>query len=141
MAELNLEVTEIFQKNRHSLRDVVINRGGTRSSKTFSLCQLMCMKLVSEPNKRIIIARKTFPSLRHSVYKDMITMLKEYKIYELGTHNKSEHTFTYHYSKSQVIFISVDDAHKVRGLEANYVWLNEADAFTYEDFNQLYLIW
>lgn len=139
MAELNLQVTEVFQKNRHSLRDVVINRGGTRSSKTFSLCQLMCMKLISEPNKRIIIARKTFPSLRHSVYKDMITMLQDYKIYQLGTHNKSEHTFTYHYTKSQLIFISVDDAHKVRGLEANYVWLNEADAFAYEDFNQLYL--
>ncbi len=137
--DLNLEVTQIFQKNRASTRDIVINRGGTRSSKTYSLCQLMCFKLVSEPKKRIIIARKTFPTLRHSVYKDMIDMLKEKKIYELGTHNKSEHTFTYHYTQSQIVFLSVDDAHKVRGLETNYVWLNEADAFTFEDFNQFYL--
>ena len=99
----------------------------------------MCSYLISQENKRIIIARKTFPALRHSVYKDMIDMLKTYKIYELGTHNKSEHTFTYHYTKSQLVFLSVDDAHKVRGLESNYVWLNEADSFTYEDFNQLYL--
>ena len=121
MADLDLNTTTIFKRNRTAQSDIVINRGGTRSSKTYSLCQLMCFKVVTEPNKKIIIARKTFPALRHSVYKDMIDMLKEYKIYELGTHNKSEHTFTYHFTKSQIVFLSVDDAHKVRGLESNYV--------------------
>ena len=139
MADLDLNTTTIFKRNKEAQSDIIINRGGTRSSKTYSLCQLMSFKLITEPNKKIIIARKTFPALRHSVYKDMIDMLKEYKIYELGTHNKSEHTFTYHYTKSQLVFLSVDDAHKVRGLESNYVWLNEADSFTYEDFNQLYI--
>jgi len=137
--KLKLKTTSIFNKNLTANTDIVVNRGGTRSSKTYSLCQLMCFKLISEPNKRIIIARKTFPSLRHSVLKDMITMLKQLGIYDLGHHNKSEHTFTYNYTQSQLIFLSVDDAHKVRGLESNYVWLNEADAFTFEDFNQLYL--
>ena len=70
-----MTITKVFQDNLDSKSDIIVNRGGTRSSKTFSLCQLMCMKLISEPNKRIIIARKTFPSLRNSVYKDMITML------------------------------------------------------------------
>ena len=131
MKKLSLKITEIYNKNLTAKSDIVINRGGARSSKTFSLCQLMCSYLISQQSKRIIIARKTFPALRHSVYKDMIDMLKEYKIYELGTHNKSEHTFIYHYTKSQIVFLSVDDAHKVRGLESNYVWLNEADSFTY----------
>ena len=139
MKKLKLKTTKIFQRNLVAENDIIVNRGGTRSSKTFSLCQLMCFRLISEPNKRIIIARKTFPSLRHSVLKDMITMLKDLDIYDLGTHNKSEHTFTYHHTGSQIIFLSVDDAHKVRGLESNYVWLNEADAFTFEDFNQLYI--
>ena len=90
--KLKLKTTSIFNKNLTANTDIVVNRGGTRSSKTYSLCQLMCFKLISEPNKRIIIARKTFPSLRHSVLKDMITMLKELGIYDLGHHNKSEHT-------------------------------------------------
>ena len=137
--KLKMRTTNVFRRNILSDSDIIVNRGGTRSSKTYSLCQLMMFKLISEPNKKIVIARKTFPALRHSVYKDMIDMLKEHEVYDLGVHNKSEHTFTYRFTGSQIVFMSVDDPHKVRGLETNYCWLNEADAFTIDDFNQFYL--
>ena len=136
---LNLQITKIFKKNKESSADIIVNRGGTRSSKTYSLCQLMLLKLVSEPDKRILIARKTFPALRNSVYKDMIELLVETEIMQQGTHNKAEHTFIYHPTRSQIVFASIDDPQKFRGAEWSYAWLNEANEFNYEDFNQIYL--
>ena len=137
--KLNLQITKIFKRNKESNANIVLNRGGTRSSKTYSLCQLMLMKLVSEPDKRILIARKTFPALRNSVYKDMIELLIETDIMTQGTHNKAEHTFIYHPTRSQIVFASIDDPQKFRGAEWSYAWLNEANEFNYEDFNQIYL--
>ena len=135
---MNLDTTPIFTKNLHSTSDIIINRGGTRSSKTYSLAQLIILRMISEPDKRILIARKTFPALRMSVYKDVIDILKQHDLYNLGTHNRTEHVFTYP-NGSQIWFGSVDDPQKYRGAEWNYVWLNEANEFTKEDFDQLYL--
>lgn len=135
---MNLETTPVFTENFHSTSDIIINRGGTRSSKTYSIAQLIILRLITEPDKRILIARKTFPALRMSVYKDVIDILKKHNLYNIGNHNRTEHVFTFP-NESQIWFGSVDDPQKYRGAEWNYVWLNEANEFTKEDFDQLYL--
>ena len=42
-----MEATEIFERNYDSTAKIVINRGGTRSSKTWSLNQLCALWLIS----------------------------------------------------------------------------------------------
>ena len=42
-----MEVTPIFTKNRNTTKKIVVNRGGTRSSKTYSIAQLCAFWLVS----------------------------------------------------------------------------------------------
>ena len=69
----------------------------------------------------------------------MIELLVETEIMQQGTHNKAEHTFIYHPTRSQIVFASIDDPQKFRGAEWSYAWLNEANEFNYEDFNQIYL--
>jgi len=118
---------------------IVLNRGGTRSSKTYSICQLLLLKLVSEKNKRFLIARKTFPALANSVLRDMVEMLKHHDIYKMCKHNLSNHTLIYLPTGSEIVFASIDDSQKFRGAEWNYVWLNEANEFKYDDFTQIYL--
>ena len=43
--EVNMDVTEVFEKNYNALFDsdarFIINEGGSRSSKTYSICQLI----------------------------------------------------------------------------------------------------
>ena len=131
--------TGVFDDNLNATGEIVVNRGGTRSSKTYSLIQLFIYKLVTEPNKRMLITRKTFPALRNSVYRDLIEYIKENGVYYLGVHNKSEHTFTYKPTGSTIIFASIDDSQKFRGAEWNYAWFNEANEFTFDDFNQVFM--
>lgn len=137
MNSLDLEVTPVFVENYETDARLVVNRGGTRSSKTYSLAQLHIQKLISEPNKRFLISRKTFPALRTSAMSDVIDLLKEYGLYESAWHNKTEHTFEYPPTESKLYFISIDDEQKIRGPEWNYAWFNEANEMTYDDFKQV----
>jgi phage terminase large subunit len=137
--DLNLQVTPVFIRNMEADADIVINRGGTRSSKTYSLAQLFIQKLVTEPRKRFLISRKGFPALRISVMNTVISLLKEHGIYRKDHHNKTENTYRYPYTGSAFYFVSIDDEQKIRGPEWNYVWFNEANEMTYDEFKQPYL--
>jgi len=138
--ELQLKVTSVFTRNQEALEDkgvrFIINQGGTRSSKTYSLCQLLIVYGLSNPNKIISIIRKSFPSLRSSVMRDFFEVLKELGIYSEKYHNKTEHIYTLP-NGTTISFFSLDDAQKIRGRKHSVVWADEANELSFEDFNQL----
>ena len=111
---MELNSTIIFEKNYNALQSgvrFIINEGGSRSSKTYSLCQMLIVYCMQHPNKVISIIRKTFPALRATVMRDFFEILKELDIYSVDRHNKSEHIYTFE-NGSIVEFFSVDDAQK-----------------------------
>jgi phage terminase large subunit len=115
---MEIKSTVIFEKNYEALNDsgvrFVINEGGSRSSKTYSLCQLVIIYCIQNSGKVVSIIRKTFPALRATVMRDFIEILKELNIYSIEDHNKSEHIYTFS-NGSIVEFFSVDDEQKIRG--------------------------
>jgi phage terminase large subunit len=137
---MEIKSTIIFEKNYAALNDdairFVINEGGSRSSKTYSLCQLIIIYCLQNNNKVVSIIRKTFPALRATVMRDFIEILKELNIYSLEDHNKSEHIYTFS-NGSIVEFFSVDDEQKIRGRKRDIAWCNEANELYFDDFTQL----
>lgn len=123
------------QEWRKKEKRLIINEGGTGSSKTYSLAQLFAVLLMKERKAQITIARKTFPSLRATAMKDFFNILKEWGVYKEENHNKSENT--YKYKNNEIDFISILEPTRVRSRRRNYLWLNEANEFAYEDFQQL----
>ena len=138
--EISIQHTNVFRRNYDALenKDVrfVINQGSTRSSKTYSLCQLMIVYCLNNPNKLVSIVRKSFPSLRATVYRDMIDILTELKIYSEKFHNKTENIYTFP-NGAKMEFFSLDDSQKVRGRKRDLLWCNEANELSFEEFNQL----
>ena len=138
--ELELRVTPVFSKNYDAFnnRDIrfIINQGSSRSSKTYSLCQLMVFYCLNNPNKLVSIVRKSFPSLRATVYRDMIEVLNNLNLYSEKYHNKTEHIYTFP-NGSQIEFFSLDDSQKVRGRKRDVLWANEANEIPYESWMQL----
>jgi phage terminase large subunit len=114
----------------------IINQGGTRSSKTYSLCQLLIAVALSEPKSVISIVRRTGPALRASVMKDLIGILKEYGIYNQENHQKTEWTY-YFDNGSEIAFFSADNDLKLRGRAHKIVWINEANELNYDIFAEL----
>jgi len=127
-----IETTRIYRRNRNSIARYIINVGGARSSKSHSIAQLIIEKLVNERGKKILVARKTMPALRLTAYKLIIDLMMEYGLYERCVHNKSENTIKI--NGNFLLFVSIDDPEKVKSSEWNYIWLEEANEFTWNDF-------
>src|SRR3989304_5593044 len=85
--------TNIFERNKNSKAFVILNVGGARSSKSYSICQLFISKMVTETGKKFGICRKTFPALRMTAMLLFFDLVKEYGIYDESKHNKTFNTY------------------------------------------------
>jgi phage terminase large subunit len=126
----------VFEKNHQSKAKIKVNQGGTRSSKTYSLTQLIVIKAL-EKQRTITVVRKTLPALKATAYRDFLEILQDNGIYKVENHNKSE--MTYNLQGSLIEFVSVDQPQKIRGRKRSILFINEANELTYEDFKQLIL--
>lgn len=137
---MEINSTVIFEKNYEALQDdsirFIINEGGSRSSKTYSLCQMIIVYSLQNKGKVTSIIRKTFPALRATVMRDFLEIMKDMDLYDVNAHNKSEHIYSFP-NGSIVEFFSVDDEQKIRGRKRDLAWCNEANELFYDDFTQL----
>lgn len=136
---MEINSTIVFKWNWEALtseKRFIINQGGSRSSKTYSLCQLLIVWCLQNPNKVVSIVRKTFPALRATVMRDFFEVLKDLNLYDKSSHNMSENIYRFP-NGSLVEFFSIDDEQKVRGRKRDIGWCNEANELWFEDFQQL----
>lgn len=134
---LDIKGTAIFYRNLQSQAKVILNRGSARSSKSYSILQVLVYRFLQERKKKILILRKTLPSLRISTwlaFKEIIS--------SLGMSNfiKEEKQFLNYYLEDNFIhFGSLDDLEKIKSSEWNYIFMEEATEFDYTDYQILKL--
>ncbi|MEM4626455.1 MAG: PBSX family phage terminase large subunit [Candidatus Bilamarchaeaceae archaeon] len=137
--ELIIKHTKVFTKTLAAYQDpnvnIIINQGGTRSSKTYSITQLIILECLKSQNKTYSIIRKSFPALRASVMRDFFDLLKNLNLYSEENHNKTEHL--YNLNNNLIEFFSLDDEQKVRGRKRDILWINEANEIDEDSFLQL----
>jgi phage terminase large subunit len=140
MSELTIKQTPVFNWNYDALRDdkvrFIINQGGSRSSKTYSLCQMVIVYCLTTPNKMVSIIRKTFPTLRGTVMRDFFEVMNDLGLYNQSSHHKTENI--YHFPNgSMVEFFGADNEQKLRGRKRDVLWINESNELNFEEFTQL----
>ena len=137
---LNIQATPIFKKNWEALSDpklrYIINEGGARSSKTFSILQCLIVSALKTKGISISIVRASFPSLRGSIMRDFIEILHTLNLYSEKNHNKTEHIYQFD-NGSKVEFFSTDSEQKLRGRKRDILYCNEANELTEDVFLQL----
>ena len=133
-----IECNKQFYQTINSNKRIIVHQGGSRSGKTYAICQYIIYLLTTRKEKLIItVARKTLPALKGSVYRDFMEIAERVGIIYFAQINKAEMTFKY--KNHLVEFISLDNEMKVRGRKRTHCFLNEANEFFLEDFNQLSL--
>lgn len=133
-----VECNTQFYQTVNSDKRIIVHQGGSRSGKTYAICQYLIYLLTTRKNKLIItIARKTLPALKGSVFRDFMEIAEKVGISYFAEINKADLTFKY--KNHLVEFISLDNEMKVRGRKRTHCFLNEANEFYLEDFNQLSL--
>ena len=139
MSAISLKQPKTYYDSIGSSARIQVHQGGTRSGKTFSLCQVIITWCLENENAGwvLTIVRKTMPSLRASVMRDFIQILETEGWYSEAHHNKS--SCQYRLFGNLIEFISVDQPAKIRGRKRNLCFINEANELTYEDYQQLIL--
>ena len=137
MKKKEVEYTVVFDKLLKAEHPIIVCVGGARSSKSYSVAQLLIKRMLEEKNKNFLILRKTRPSLKLSAYKLFMDLIKDYGIFKRDDLNMSD--LIYHYKTNYIVFTSIDDPEKIKSTDWNYIWLEEANEFTYDDFTILKL--
>lgn len=137
--ELEIQHTNVFTRSLEALQSdcrFIVEQGGSRSSKTYSLCQMVIVYCLTNPGKMVSIIRKTFPTLRGTVMRDFFEVMKELELYDEKLHHKTENMYNFP-NGSSVEFFGADNEQKLRGRKRNILWINEANELNFEEFTQL----
>lgn len=137
---LKIRGTGVLRKNLKAFDDgkrIIVNQGGTGSSKTYSLCQLHIGLALKNAGGVMSIVRQTMPALRATAMRDFFTLLEQLNLYDARFHDKTNNTYRLH--GTLIEFFGLDESQKVRGRKRNTLWINEANELSYEEFQQLNL--
>ena len=141
---MRLDTTPIFTKNYNSTKKIVINRGGTRSSKTRSLAQISLLFLITgQVTKTLLIPKGVWSTVRRfsttldaTVMRDFEEEMDKQELRSSIEINKTKRT--YKYGERMVEFIGADDEQKLRGSKRAVLYCNEANELNFrEQFFQL----
>lgn len=137
----NLTTTKVFSKNLEAYNKgfkIIANKGSARSSKSWSIMQLLVLIAISNARakKRIVISivGMTLPQIKSGVLRDFQEMLGS-SFDNLGKFNKTE--LTYKIGTATIEFFSADKEAKVKGPARDILWLNEANHIPYPIYKQL----
>jgi phage terminase large subunit len=131
-------INKQFRQLRKSTARLRVHQGGTRSGKTYAICQYLIWLLTETKDNPLVISivRKTLPALKGSVQRDFMEIAEAVNMFNDGAvFNKVESQFLY--NGHLVEFLSVDDSQKIRGRKRNIAFLNEANELNIEDFRQI----
>ena len=133
---MKIQTNKVYKHLLRSNKKIIVEQGGTRSGKTYNILLFIVFEYcLNNTGKTITICRKTFPSVRATVMRDFIDILKIYQLYREENHNKSSSEYTL--NNNLVEFISVDQPQKIRGRKRDLLFINEANELDFEDWQQL----
>ena len=139
---MTFTTSRVYKDVVKDIKRVNLLRGGTRSTKSFSLTQMVVRWLMYGkigdmiiPTGDFFILRESFPALRRTVLKDFIKILSAENFLPFVEHRKTTNEFERH--GRIVSFFSADDENKIHGPQPTMFWINEATAVKYNIFFQL----
>jgi len=134
---MNCDVGNIYNQTALALRDnaVVVNKGGTRSGKTWSLLQLCYTLITKKDNIMVSVVGETMPFLKRGAMRDFKSIVGE--DWQDAWWNATDKLYTIPTTKSSIEFFSADNEGKVHGSARDYLFLNECYFIPYEIYRQL----
>ena len=136
MTKPKIQTNIVYKHLVNSDKKIIVEQGGTRSGKTYNILLYIIFKYcTSQQGKIITICRKTFPSLRATVLRDFIAILRENDLYREEYHNKSNSE--YNLFGNLIEFTSLDQSQKIRGRKRDLLFINEGNELFWEDWQQL----
>lgn len=137
--EINFEITPVYEKNEEYLNDddirVIVNRGSTRSSKSYSILQLLIITALQRKDIVVTVVGETLPKIKKSTLRDFKHIMGD--MYNtVGSMNQSDMVYTLP-NKSIIQFVSGDQESKFRGMSQDLLFVDEVNFIKEDVFTQL----
>lgn len=139
---MKLDTTSIYVQNgaawlaRNSgIRRRALNEGGTSSSKTYSILQVLILIARSATTPTLVsVVSESLPHLRRGAMRDFFAIMGESPSNN-PRYNMSEHV--YDFGNGKIEFFSADEPSKMRGGRRDVLFINEANNVGYDAFKEL----
>jgi phage terminase large subunit len=113
--------------------------GGAASGKSHAICQELTDRLFCEDDIRIMMFRKTGPSLEITTFQMVLDILANMGKVEGRDYHLNKATKTIRVGMNIMWFQSLDKQEKKKSLNINYAYLEEATEFSREEYLQIVL--
>jgi len=131
-----IQTNVVFELLENSQSKITCLQGGSRSGKTYNTLLWIIFSYCNKNSGKVIsICRKTLPSLKASVLRDFLEILRANDLYSEIYHNKTSNE--YWLNGNLIEFFSLDMGSRVRGRKRDLLFVNEANEIDYEAWNQL----
>lgn len=134
-----MDITTVFDKNLQAYNDryrYIVNKGSTRSSKTYSLLQLLSVIAeYSDEPKVISVVSESMPHLKKGCIRDFKEIMQKEKKWNIKHWNATDKI--YRIKNTIIEFFSADNPAKVHGPSRDILYINECINIDYEVFRQL----
>jgi len=139
--QLRIEHSSVYTKNLKAIEDgykIIVNEGSSRSTKTFSIMQIL-MVLGYESKKKLTytIVREKMTWLKSTLLKDFEEILNMYNIPVKPEINRNRPDQVYEVFGCEFAFFGLDYPEKFKGRKQDVFWINEAMESNIKVFDQL----
>ena len=124
----------LFFKLLNSKSDIVVNYGGSGSSKSFSLLQVLIYKCLTNKNERIMCLRQTLVSTKDTIYDIIIVILSQWGILSKCKCNSTTKTITFP-NGSFIFCKGLDNPESLKSLMVSNIFIEEATEISEKTFN------
>jgi phage terminase large subunit len=132
-----LKFSKVFDKNYKAFKGkirYIINQGGTSSTKTFSILQLL-VAICYKQEVKIDIVGLSVPHLKSGVLNDMPDVCRQFGINFFEHYKETDKVFSF--GKGTINFLAFDKLGKAHGGRRDILYMNEANHLHYNIVEQL----
>ncbi len=136
---IKINVTPVYDANRkayYGLCPIICNEGGTRSSKSYSIIQLLIEIANNTKGTRISIVSHSLPHIKRGVYRDFRTIMEQTKLWDDNNFSFTDFIYTFK-SGSYIELFGLEDESKARGPGRDILFINEANLIKKTLYDQL----
>jgi len=138
MPEIRLDINQPYYHLLHNQDFYLILRGGAGTGKSVFLSQKALMRLSDKKPVRGYAIRKVGKDIENSIYKEFLARIREWGMEDDWTFNRTKHSFENIKTGSELITLHMEDETRTKSIvEADFIWVEEMDQLTVEDWDQL----
>ena len=137
--QLKIKATPVFYANKKAYEEgypIICNEGGSRSSKSYSVVQLLIHIAISKPNTRISMVSHSLPHIKRGVYRDFKNILEQWNIWDEKDFRYTDFIYTFK-NGSYIELFGLEDPDKAKGPARDILFVNEANLISKALFDQL----